>query len=76
MFILNYFFSWIFGEIMPQDFYYFPFFIPKEENAKDQAIIDAEPLPKPEPPEALDERTLKDQIKAKFMAQKRRPGNR
>ncbi|RUS72243.1 hypothetical protein EGW08_019997 [Elysia chlorotica] len=46
----------------------------EEENAKDQAVIDTEPLPKPEPPEALDERTLKDQIKAKFMAQKRRPG--
>lgn len=46
----------------------------EEENAKDQSIIDAEPLPKPEPPEPYDEKAVKDQIKAKFMAQKRRPG--
>ncbi|XP_059159082.1 coiled-coil and C2 domain-containing protein 2A-like isoform X2 [Physella acuta] len=46
----------------------------EEENARDQEIIDEEPLAKPEPPEAFDETAVREQIKAKAMAQKRRPG--
>ncbi|CAL1540858.1 unnamed protein product [Lymnaea stagnalis] len=46
----------------------------EEENERDQEIIDEEPLPKPEPPEQFDENAIRENIKAKSMAQKRRPG--
>ncbi|KAH9523492.1 Coiled-coil and C2 domain-containing protein 2A [Bulinus truncatus] len=46
----------------------------EEENARDQEIIDEEPLAKPEPPDPFDENAVREMIKTKAMAQKRRPG--
>ena len=55
--------------------YLFPILsILKVETEYYQRILDEEDYPKPDPPEDFDEASAKDQIKAKFMNIRRRPG--